>query len=291
MGKSKLRDSKVCQNCGASVDVRYCSTCGQENIATRKSFHYLFTHFLEDLTHYDNGFWKALTFLLYRPYELTHAYLAGKRKFFVAPVKLFIFINFLTFLIFGLLPKNEDVFLNPSVPNASNSHKTETLKSSSESKGIEELIKKYNPELIEKYTLNEIQDKFIENIKHYFPKVLFLYLPFFAFVLWLFHDKKRWWYFEHGVYTLHFFSSILLLLSLNAMVTFVFDALNLSALSGLLAFLTFLYVIYIFFHSHHLMYLQSRWVSHSKAVVILFINFFIMIFLMLSLFWFSFIML
>ena len=119
MGKSNLRDSKVCENCGASVAVRFCSTCGQENIHTRKSFHYLFTHFLEDVTHYDNGFWKALKFLLYKPFELTHAYLEGKRKMFVPPVKLFIFINFLTFLIFGLLPKNEDVFLHPTVPNAS----------------------------------------------------------------------------------------------------------------------------------------------------------------------------
>ncbi|WMW78634.1 DUF3667 domain-containing protein [Flavobacterium sp. 20NA77.7] len=290
MGKSNLRDSKVCENCGASVAVRFCSTCGQENKPTKQSFHYLFTHFLEDLTHYDNGFWKSLKFLLYKPFELTHTYLKGKRKMFVPPVKLFIFINFLTFLIFGLLPSDSPEKVRIGVIDTDNEKKIENA-NTSKLEGVSELIVEYNPELLKKYTIHEIGEKFIENVKHYFPKVLFLYLPFFAFVLWLFHNKKKWWYFEHGVYTLHFFSSILLLLSINAIVTFVFDELNLSILSGLFAFLTFLYIVYVFFHSHHLMYLQSRWVSHSKAVVILFINFFIMIFLMLSLFWFSFIML
>ena len=38
MGKTKLRESKICENCGATVEVRYCSTCGQENSVTRQSF-------------------------------------------------------------------------------------------------------------------------------------------------------------------------------------------------------------------------------------------------------------
>jgi hypothetical protein len=26
------------------------------------------------------------------------------------------------------------------------------------------------------------------------------------FFLWLFHNKKRWYYFDHGIFTLHYFS-------------------------------------------------------------------------------------
>lgn len=285
MGKNKLRDSNICENCGASVEVRYCSTCGQENSVTRQSFHYLFTHFLEDLIHYDNGFWKTFKLLLYKPYELTHTYLEGKRKMYVAPVKLFIFVNFLAFLLLGMLP---DVDKDKSLKNDSN-----IIEQSKQGKGngISELLLAYNPKLKTKYTGNELDKKFTENVKYYFPKLLFIYLPFFAFTLWLFHSKKKWWYFEHGVYTLHFFSTILLLLTLHGVFTFVFDNLNLTTVSSILSVVTFIYIIYIFYHSHHLMYLQSRFISHVKAFFIVFINLFIMLFLMLCLFWFSFIML
>jgi hypothetical protein len=50
-------------------------------------------------------------------------------------------------------------------------------------------------------------DFFIHNI----PKALFFYMPIFAFVLWLFHyNKKKYYYFDSGIFTLHFFSIVLL---------------------------------------------------------------------------------
>ena len=82
------------------------SACGQENAESRKSFHYLFTHFVEDFTHYDNAFWKTIQYLLFRPSRLTREYLSGKRKKYVAPVKLYIFISFITFLMISLFPAN-----------------------------------------------------------------------------------------------------------------------------------------------------------------------------------------
>ena len=57
MSKSTVRIDKTCLNCNHVVEHRFCSNCGQENIETRKSFHHLFVHFFEDLTHYENAFW------------------------------------------------------------------------------------------------------------------------------------------------------------------------------------------------------------------------------------------
>ena len=75
MSHGKLREDKTCQNCGDDVTVQFCPTCGQENTETKKSFHYLFTHFIEDLVHYDNSFWKAIKYLLYTPATLSIIYL------------------------------------------------------------------------------------------------------------------------------------------------------------------------------------------------------------------------
>lgn len=101
MSHGKLREDTTCQNCGNSVTVRFCPSCGQENTETKKSFHYLFTHFLEDLIHYDSSFWKAIKYLLFQPEKLTLTYLSGKRLAFMAPVRLFIFINIISFIIFN----------------------------------------------------------------------------------------------------------------------------------------------------------------------------------------------
>lgn len=60
-------------------------------------------------------------------------------------------------------------------------------------------------------TGKEIIEKFKESFVKNFSKVLFLYLPFFALVFWLFHNKKRWYYFDHGIVTLHYFPFLLLI--------------------------------------------------------------------------------
>ena len=90
--------------CGHIVEEKYCPNCGQQNIKTRQQFHYLFTHFIEDFTHYDGQFWGTLKNLVFKPGKLTNTYLEGKRQKFVPPVKLYIFISFITFFLFAVFP-------------------------------------------------------------------------------------------------------------------------------------------------------------------------------------------
>ncbi|MBC7981763.1 DUF3667 domain-containing protein, partial [Candidatus Parcubacteria bacterium] len=104
MGKHTLRKDMTCLNCHHVVEKRFCPNCGQENKHTRESFHYLFTHFFEDLTHYDGSFWKTIKHLLFNPAKLTKEYLSGKRQTYVPPVKLYIFISFVTFFLLSVLP-------------------------------------------------------------------------------------------------------------------------------------------------------------------------------------------
>ena len=64
--------------CGHIVEEKYCPNCGQQNIKTRQQFHYLFTHFIEDFTHYDGQFWGTLKNLVFKPGKLTNTYPEGK---------------------------------------------------------------------------------------------------------------------------------------------------------------------------------------------------------------------
>ena len=104
MSHGKIRNEKNCLNCNENVEKRFCPKCGQENIETRQPFHYLFTHFVEDFTHYDGQFWGTMKNLLFKPGKLTTIYLSGKRQQYVPPVKLYIFVSFITFFLFALFP-------------------------------------------------------------------------------------------------------------------------------------------------------------------------------------------
>jgi hypothetical protein len=60
------------------------------------------------------------------------------------------------------------------------------------------------------FNKEQIADRIIESFIHNLPRALFIFLPLFAFILWLFYSKKKWYYYSHGIFTLHFFTMILL---------------------------------------------------------------------------------
>ena len=300
-----LRKDKTCLNCRHVVENRFCPNCGQENIDTRKTFYHLFVHFFEDLTHYENAFWKTIKNLLFKPATLTKEYLSGKRLSYLAPVRLYIFISLITFFLISI-SSSKDSF---SIPNDNpdkmaleeikvggntffgyNSTKELDSIQNSSSK-----TKKLSPfqywifykglSIVEKNTNKEIIEKFKESFIHNFPKLLFVYMPIFAFLLWIFHSKKRWYYFDHGIFTLHYFSFLLLitliLFLFGKAFSFISDSGLVSFLSGLINFLGYSWMAYYFFPAHHRFYGETRIISFVKTILIFLFNFIILTIILL----------
>ena len=358
MSRNPLRKDKTCLNCNYVVENRFCPNCGQENSNTRKTFHHLFIHFLEDLTHYENAFWKTIKNLLLKPASLTKEYLSGKRLSYLAPVRLYIFISFVTFFLIAVLPEKEDDMLNVNQTQTNtkpSSDKTDTittkkmglkqfLKSDALSQSIKDSVQngideaekkaKNNEEgkvevdeenslfntgyksveqidSVQKYgkpdekmgdfeywftrkfqyvqdnnTRAEIIDKGFESATHNFPKVLILYMPLFAFFLWLFHSKKKWYYFDHGIFTLHYFSFLLLIY----LIVFLFtktislfgDSFMIYSVKNIAKMVGYGWMFYYFYPAHKRFYGETRLVSFIKSFFLFFINmFFITIILIL----------
>lgn len=342
--QNPLRYDKTCLNCNHVVAERFCPNCGQENIEHRKTFHQLFIHFFEDLTHYENAFWRTIKNLIFQPAALTREYLSGKRLSYLAPVRLYIFISFVTFFAFAIIPdpsepnreqpiqidktgkkiieqeKNADYqrriekvnrMLALGILNAqeADSVKREialaTQKKGTKSwlhfgyKSVRQIDSLYQYEkgpnamtpfeyrivrkaqwVNEHNSGEEIGRKFKESFVHNFPKVLFVYMPIFAFFLWLFEDKKRWYYFDHGIFTLHYFSFLLLvaliLFLINRLLTALFGLANTEGLISLIYMAGFLWMFYYFFPAHYRFYGQSKWVSLMKSSALFVINFIFM---------------
>ncbi|GHT72330.1 hypothetical protein AGMMS50262_00680 [Bacteroidia bacterium] len=256
----KIREDKRCQNCGHFVAERFCPECGQENTETRQRFHYLFVHFFEDFVHYDAKFWKTIFYLLFYPAKLTKEYLAGKRKSFVQPVQLYLFISFVVFFIPAILPHEHSGKEHLAVE--ASAEKIETEDANEDLPFVVELMKG-----LEKDSGKE----FFEMLKHHFPKVIFLYMPVFAFWLWVFHNKKKWFYFDHGIYTLHYFSFILLSSLIYILVDWTVSLFHYE-LYDMVMLAMWGYFIYYFFHSHRLMYGETKAVSRLKCTLLFFIN-------------------
>ncbi|WP_419869650.1 DUF3667 domain-containing protein [Chryseobacterium sp. CT-SW4] len=345
MSHGKTREDKTCLNCGHEVPERFCPHCGQENIETRQPFHYLFTHFIEDFTHYDGQFWRTINYLLFSPGKLTREYLSGKRQQYVAPVKLYIFVSFITFLLPALIPQHKDqedtpkstvenkkvqqetltktldnlkkegvissqnaqhtkkiidsLQKNDSIENRENddlldntfSNKSSLILGARNLKEYDSLYNKTaNPlysyfrpfakkmfELREDgFSKKEIINKFRDTFIHTLPKALFVYLPVFAFFLWLFHNKKRWWYFDHGIFTLHFFSFLLLGTLIFIMAERLTALLPDFSLLSFILFLAYtgmlIYMSLYFFIAHHRVYETRKRVSILKGMLLFIIN-------------------
>lgn len=317
MSHSPIRKDKTCLNCRHVVEQKFCPNCGQENTDSRKTFHHLFIHFFEDLTHYENAFWKTIKNLLFKPATLTKEYLSGRRLSYLAPVRLYIFISFITFLLIALFPNKVTEKLTESekaITTNIEKAKAEELsykdKSYLKSKTIDksyfklktmkqiDSIQKYGKEdeklsefqywlyekvvhVTENNTKKQIIEKFIESFVHNIPKILFIIMPFFAFFLWLFHDKKKWYYFDHGIFTLHYFSFLLLIFLILFIIEKIFGFLGpLSFISDIITFVGVIWMSYYFYPAHHRFYGESRIVSFVKSVVLFFINFFFILFLL-----------
>ena len=310
MSHNKIREDKTCLNCRHVVEQKFCLNCGQENTDSRKTFHHLFIHFFEDLTHYENAFWKTIKNLLFKPSTLTKEYLSGKRLSYLAPVRLYIFISFVTFFLIAIFPSKvgegidkSEKALSKEIAKTKKEAHVESESKYFKMKSMKEIdsIQKFGNEkdklsdfqywayekvvhVTENNTQREIIEKFIESFFHNIPKILFIIMPFFAFFLWIFHDKKKWYYFDHGIFTLHYFSFLLLifliLFVINRIVGLFGEDNPLTYVVDIITFVGTLWMCYYFYPAHHRFYGESRIVSFVKSVTLFIINSFFILFLL-----------
>lgn len=357
MSHGKIRHEKDCLNCGHYVEEKFCPNCGQENTEPRKPFHYLFTHFFEDLTHYDGQFWGTIKNLLFKPGKLTNTYLEGKRQMFVPPVKLYIFVSFVTFLLIafsdlradnlikfkkdrntaavveqldpvkvleeekknGPVSKEDSILIMktfsplkidenskeeiPSIfdlkkpldkdakyKGANNIREYDSIYKNSSflQRNIERpFAKKYFEYREQGVPKAEIINNFTMTFFHTIPKALFIYMPLFALILWLFHSKKKWWYFDHGVFTLHYFSFLLLVVFFTMIISKVFNYLPENTFFKVLSYLIYIaimcYSVLYFYIAHHRVYKTSRVISILVGSIIFILNFITFEFLLIIL--------
>jgi hypothetical protein len=97
--KKHYRKENNCLNCGAELQGHFCHVCGQENLEIKESFGHMMNHAVSDYFHFDHQFFHTLKPLLFKPGFLTNEYMAGHRVQYLHPVKMYIFISVVYFLL------------------------------------------------------------------------------------------------------------------------------------------------------------------------------------------------
>lgn len=94
--------SPTCLSCGAAMAGVFCAACGQKNDDMRRSSFMLARNFFEDTFGFDSRMWRTLGLLAMRPGTVPKDFAHGRRSRFTPPVRLFLVVSFLFFLVVAL---------------------------------------------------------------------------------------------------------------------------------------------------------------------------------------------
>jgi len=97
--KKHYRKENNCLNCGTILEGKFCHNCGQENLEMKESFGHMMNHAISDYFHFDHQFFSTLKPLFTKPGFLTKEYMAGRRANYLHPVKMYIFISLVYFVV------------------------------------------------------------------------------------------------------------------------------------------------------------------------------------------------
>ncbi len=242
----------TCQNCQTNFEGKYCPNCAQKADTHRFTLKHFAHDFFHALTHADKGVLLLMKELFFKPGKVAREFNAGKRKRYFNPITYLLLVMALQIF---LTKKTEilTVYLT----------KTQTM--------MQEL-RQANPNA-DAWNADEV----IENQKKNNPKVLeynrilnLAFLPFLAFLTWLFFKKSGFNYAENLVFNVFYMAQLLLFFILFAIIPFVIFP---SGVYWWMMLFSLIYIAYSFIALQQF-FRQRWWLTLLKCIAILVIYFF-----------------
>ena len=186
-------ESKVCPRCSQKVDGNFCGNCGERLSINRedlslKNFAREAYHELFDL---DSKFLRTLKYLFLRPGFLTVEWLNGSRNLYIKPLRLYISLVVIHFLLFSAIPSG-DIFNVDRFPAIKFSPLLQEVLHESEITHAESLAR----------FKNDLNTKVKDNLSIALYLVVFIV----AIVLKVLFSGSRRYYIEHLNFVFHVFS-------------------------------------------------------------------------------------
>lgn len=200
--EGKATDVEYCPNCGSDQVDRYCAACGQRAGDLHTTVGQFVRDALDGLFSFDSRLWRTFIALVWRPGFLTVEYWQGRRASYVAPLRLYLFVSFFTFLLLAFVARGDIVATSgedtsaPVSISVSGGEQDEPDESEEADPGwfIREVL----------MPIAEDPERFDELFGRRLPWMLFALLPVFAALLRLLYRRRQRFYVPHLVFALHF---------------------------------------------------------------------------------------
>ena len=166
---------KDCRNCQNSFDGTFCPVCGQKDIDLERPLWELLGEILRETLDVDGRACRTIKTLMTQPGLLTHEYLAGRRRSYTPPLRLYLVISVSFFLLVAWLA-SRGVLLDPG----------QTLEQDAATQA--------------RFMAEEL------------PRLMFVLLPVFALMVKLVFPRRL--YFDHLIFSVHLHSGAFILLTL-----------------------------------------------------------------------------
>jgi len=155
---------KRCRNCETTLDGEYCPACGQKDIDLERPFFALLSETVSEAVDLDGRAFRTVKTLFLHPGRLTGEFLAGRRRTYTSPLRLYLFISVSFFVLMAWVA----------------------------SRGL--LLEHGQTVLADA----PVQARFMSD---QMPKLMFLLLPVFALILKAVFPRRL--YFDHLIHSVH----------------------------------------------------------------------------------------
>ena len=252
-----------CANCATPLQGPWCYACGQLGEDFHRSIGHLLAEAFESFTHVDGRLWRTLPDLVLNPGKLTRDFLDGHRAPQIPPLRLFLVVLLALFVVGGLNTGGKILNLNNAAPRPTGADRVADINME---QGFNQLTPEQKVKVAEGVShvnvnlggdrpnaeaTHWLRDRIMKTLadparfqlilEQWSERFAFLMLPLSALLLSvLFIFQRRFFLFDHTIFSLH---------SLSAVGLLVILATGLSQVVGDSAYLlTLLAPIHLFVH-------------------------------------------
>lgn len=221
----ELTADRICPNCDHVANSPYCSNCGQHQTEHNAGLKTLLHEFLDEFFRLDSKLLRTLGPLVARPGFLTCEWSRGKRIRYISPLKLYITLSALFFLVISMR------FSSMPLMHVTRTTPTEAAAATTTaSNPIANFINRRSLSL-SRADPAAVTQKFIGRL----PTTNFFLIPVFAVLFHVLFWNRRRFYVENLVFTLHYYAFGFAALAIS--MAMPFGAMRLGAAVWILVYL------------------------------------------------------
>lgn len=222
-----------CKNCEHPINEtdKFCPNCGQKTFE-RLELKTLLGELASTYFAWDSKLFKTLRLLLFKPGEVSKEYIKGKRKNYVAPMRVYFFFSVLFFLSVAYFASGDrDQAFEAGNANITVSGDTINIPKDTlllmdshdrldELEAVQDQDSEFMKHMIKQLVRLQIKGSSFQKVfQNNLSIMLFLFIPVFALILKAFYARKKYLYIEHLVFGLYFHAFLFFMLFVTLIIS------------------------------------------------------------------------